>query len=96
MLWRQVQALVQASRGEHVQAEQLAREAVAIGERTDALNFQGAALCDLAEVLQSTGSTDEAAAALAQALDRYERKGNLVMVDRTRTRLAELRTTAPR
>jgi tetratricopeptide (TPR) repeat protein len=96
MLWRQVQALVQASRGEHVQAEQLAREAVAIGEQTDALNFQGDALCDLAEVLQSAGSTDEAAATLAQAFDRYERKGNLVMADRTRTRLAELRTTAPR
>jgi tetratricopeptide (TPR) repeat protein len=95
MLWRQVQALVQASRGEHVQAEQLAREAVAIGEQTDALNFQGDALCDLAEVLQSAGSTDEAAATLAQAIDRYERKGNLVMVDRTRTRLAELRATAP-
>jgi hypothetical protein len=96
MLRRQVQALVQASRGEHVEAEQLAREAVAIGEQTDALNFQGDALCDLAEVLQSAGSPDEATATLAQAFDRYERKGNLVMADRTRTRLAELRTTAPR
>ncbi|TMK78621.1 MAG: hypothetical protein E6G45_06175 [Actinobacteria bacterium] len=96
MLWRQVQALVQASRGEHAQAEQLAREAVAIGEQTDALNFQAAALCDLAEVLQSAGSTDGAAATLAQALDRYERKANLVMADRTRTRLAELRASAPR
>jgi hypothetical protein len=51
MLWRQVQARVDAQRGEHAQAERLAREAVAIGERTDALNSQGDALCDLAEVL---------------------------------------------
>ena len=51
MLWRQVQALVHAHRGEHAEAERLAREAVAIAERTDALNHQGDALCDLAEVL---------------------------------------------
>ena len=38
-------------RGEHAEAERLAREAVAIAERTDALNCQGDALCDLAEVL---------------------------------------------
>ena len=51
MLWRQVQALVHAHRGEHAEAERLAREAVAIAERTDGLNQQGDALCDLAEVL---------------------------------------------
>ena len=50
------------------------REAVAIAERTDGLNYQGDALCDLAEVLQAAGRTDEAAEALEQALDRYERK----------------------
>ena len=63
-LWRQVQALVHASRGEHVEAEALAREAVAMMERSDALNFQGDALRDLAEVLQAAGRSDEAAATL--------------------------------
>ena len=57
MLWRQVQARVHAHRGEHAEAERLAREAVAIAERTDALNFQGDALCDLAEVLAAAGRT---------------------------------------
>ena len=39
-----------------------------------------------------SGKTGEATAALEQALDRYERKGNLVMARRTRDRLADLPT----
>ena len=89
-LWRQVQALVHASRGQHVEAETLAREAVAIMDRTDALNIQGDALCDLAEVLNAAGRNNEAAATLSQALDRYERKNNLAMTAQVRDRLAEL------
>jgi len=88
-LWRQVQALVNARRGQHTQAEQLAREAVAITERTDALNWQGDALCDLADVLHAAGQSDEAAAALAQALERYVQKKNLAMSAQVRERLAE-------
>ena len=87
MLWRQVRAKVLARRGEHAEAERLAREAVAIGEGTDMLNMQGDANADLAEVLLLGGKAGEAAAALEQALDRYERKGNLVMAGRTRDRL---------
>ncbi len=89
-LWRQVQARVLAHRGQHTDAEKLAREAVEIIERTDGLNFQGSAFSDLAEVLTAAGRSDEAAAALAQALDRYERKRNLAMARRVRERLAEL------
>src|SRR6266545_718511 len=94
-LWRQVQALVDARRGQHHEAEQLAREAVAISERTDALNMQGDALCDLAEVLHAAGQGDEAAA-LAQALQRYEQKKNLALSAQVRDRLAELQDAAPR
>jgi tetratricopeptide (TPR) repeat protein len=88
MVWRQAQALVHASRGEHSQAKQLAREAVAMGEATDALDQQGDALCDLAEVLRSAGHTEESAAALKQALERYERKHNAVMARNVRAQLA--------
>jgi tetratricopeptide (TPR) repeat protein len=95
MLWRQVQALVHAHRGEHVEAKRLAREAVEIAERTDALNYQGDALCDLAEVLAAAGRGDEAATALQQALDRYERKKNLAMVAQVRAKLGQLRKAAP-
>ena len=77
MVWRQVRAKVLARRGEHAEAERLAREAVAIGEGTDSLIGQGDAYADLAEVLLLAGKPDEAAAALQQALDRYERKGHL-------------------
>jgi tetratricopeptide (TPR) repeat protein len=86
--WRQVQALVHANRDQVEQAEALVREAVEIIEATDGLNYQGDAFCDLAEVLRAAGRTDEATAALEQALERYERKGNVVMAERTRARLA--------
>ena len=52
------------------------------------LNMQGDANADLAEVLLLGGKNGEATAALEHALDRYERKGNLVMARRTRDRLA--------
>ena len=78
LLWRQVRAKVLARRGEHAEAERLAHEAVAIGDATDYLNGQGDAYADLAEVLLLGGKRDDAAAALEQALERYERKGNLV------------------
>jgi len=87
MLWRQVQALVLSQRGQHEEAERLAREAVAIGERTDALVWQGDALCDLAGVLERAGGPQDAAAVLEQALERYERKGNVAMVTQARQRL---------
>ena len=94
MLWRQVQARVDAHRGKHDSAERLAREAVAIGEGTDALNIQGDALSDLAEVLTAAGCTEAAAVALEQALERYERKKNLAMVTQVTPKLRELRRTA--
>jgi len=96
MLWRQVMAKVLARRGESAEAERLAREAVAISGKTDALVEQGNAYADLAEVLSLAGRREEAAAALGHALERYERKGNLVSAQRARTRLAELLDKAPR
>jgi tetratricopeptide (TPR) repeat protein len=91
MLWRQVRAKVLARRGQGVEAERLAREAIALCEPTDMLNVQAAAYADLGEVLALAGRRDEAAAALEDALARYERKGNVVMAGRTRERLADLR-----
>jgi class 3 adenylate cyclase/tetratricopeptide (TPR) repeat protein len=89
-LWRQVQARVLAHRGRQSEAETLAREAVAIVERTDGLNFQGDALRNLAEILVAGGREDEVAAVLVQALDRYERKRNVAMARQVRARVAEL------
>jgi class 3 adenylate cyclase/tetratricopeptide (TPR) repeat protein len=90
MLWRQVRAKVLARRGEHAEAERLAREAVATGEETDMLDAQGDTYADLGEVLSRADRRKEAAEALEQALARYKRKGNLVMAGRTREHLASL------
>jgi tetratricopeptide (TPR) repeat protein len=94
-MWRQAQALVLAHRGEHAEAERLAREAVAIMEQTDSLNLQGDTLRDLAEVLHAAGRAEEAAATLVDALDRYERKRNLPMARQVREQLSDLQASAP-
>ena len=87
---RQVRAKVLARRGEYAAAARLAREAVATGDATDHLDGQGDSYADLAEVLLLASKTPEAAAALEQALDRYQRKGNLVSARRVQARLAKL------
>jgi tetratricopeptide (TPR) repeat protein len=95
-LWRQANARVQARRGEHAEAERIAREAVAIGDGTDDLNGQGDACADLAEVLALGGRPDDAAAAFEQALARYVRKGNLVSAQRVRARIVDHQSAVPR
>jgi class 3 adenylate cyclase/tetratricopeptide (TPR) repeat protein len=92
-LWRVALAHVHSSRGQHAEAERLAREAVAVMEPTDGLTEQGDVFVDLAEVLEAAGRVEEARIELEQALDRYERKKNLVMAERVREKLA---TTAAR
>jgi tetratricopeptide (TPR) repeat protein len=83
-------ALALAHRGEHAEAESLAREAVAIAAESDALDWQGDTLYDLAEVLIEAGRPQEAAETLEEALERYSRKQILVMAARVRDRLAAL------
>jgi hypothetical protein len=92
VVWRSVRARVLAQRGEHREADRLAPEAVALGEGTDMLNLQGSACADLAEVLAPAGSPEGAADALEQSLARYQRKDNIVMVERVRGRLAEMQS----
>jgi tetratricopeptide (TPR) repeat protein len=73
----------------------LADRAVAIAQTTDQLNFHAEVLRDRADVFALAGRHDpDAARDLEQALELYAQKGNLVMAERTRSRLAEL--TAPR
>lgn len=93
-MWRQTKALVLSHRGEHGEAERVAREAVAYSELSDALTQHGDALWDLGEVLAAAGKRDEAIAALEEALEKYERKRNLAMVAQVEPRLAELRSSA--
>jgi hypothetical protein len=89
-LWRRVSALVHAERDELAEGERLAREAVAEARESDSPQMQAAALADLAEVLQTADRTAEAAAALRESLELYERKGIVPLVRRTRERLDAL------
>jgi class 3 adenylate cyclase/tetratricopeptide (TPR) repeat protein len=95
-LSRQVRAKVLAARGRHAEAEEVAREAIALAGATDLLNVQADGYSDLGDVLALGGKTDQAGTTLRQALGRYERKGNIVMAERTRLRLAEVEATGPR
>jgi class 3 adenylate cyclase/tetratricopeptide (TPR) repeat protein len=88
--WRQTQALVYSARGEHAEAERLGRAAVDLSLRSDSPWRRGEALCDLAEVLAAAGRRDEAAAALQEAVEVYERKPIIPLARRTRERLAAL------
>jgi tetratricopeptide (TPR) repeat protein len=94
VLWRQVEAKLHARRGEPLEAERLAREAVSIVARTQMLNAQADAYADLAEVLALAGKADAAREALHEAVERYMRKENLVGAERARARLAELERAA--
>ena len=91
MVWRQVRAKLLARGGDLAEAEQFALEAIARGADTDALDRQGDAYADLAEVLILAGRRDDAAAALSRALERYERKENLASARRVRSQAYELR-----
>jgi tetratricopeptide (TPR) repeat protein len=90
MLWRQAKAKVLAKADQRVDAERLARDAVAIGEATDMLDMQGDGYADLGEVLALAGRPEEAAGALEEALRRYEEKGNVTSARRTQARLSDL------
>jgi class 3 adenylate cyclase len=52
------------------------------------LILRGDALLALAEVLESSGTTDEARARRLEALELYERKGSVPRAERTRALLA--------
>ena len=76
VLWRSARAKIRARRGEHAEAEALARQAVAVAERTDLLNTHGDTLADLGEVVALAGRPAEAVTVYEQAAEIFERKGN--------------------
>ena len=91
MLWRQVRAKVLARRGEHAEAERLARDAVAMGDETESLNGREMRTPISRRCCCSPAGATKRSPRSRQALERYERKGNLVSAQRARARLAELR-----
>ena len=88
--WRGTRAKVLARRGEIESAVALVDEAVALAADTDYLNLQADARTDLAEVLTLAGRIGDAASRSREALELYERKGNIVSAARVRASLADL------
>jgi tetratricopeptide (TPR) repeat protein len=89
-LWRGARSMVLARRGELDGAELLAREAVRVIDGGELVLTRATARIDLAEVLRLAGKPDEAAAALREAVGLYERKGAVVLAERTRALLSEV------
>jgi ATP/maltotriose-dependent transcriptional regulator MalT len=83
-LWRAARALVMVSRDRHSEAERLAREAVGLAP-AEMPNLRADLLMDLAGVLLSAGQRARAQPVIAEAVERYERKGNLVSAARARS-----------
>jgi tetratricopeptide (TPR) repeat protein len=86
---RVIRAQLLLAQGRADEAERLVRGAVALAADTDELDLQAEGEVVLAEALRTVGRLDEAAAALDEALRRYEEKGNLVSAGRVRATLAE-------
>jgi tetratricopeptide (TPR) repeat protein len=90
ILWRTTRAQTLAHAGDFGAAEALAREAVAFAAESDFLDSHADALTTLAEVRCLARRPDGAAADLEEAIQLYERKGNVASAARTRTKLEQL------
>jgi tetratricopeptide (TPR) repeat protein len=87
---RAARAKVLARVGRVEEAEELGRDAVERGRKTDFLVMRADALCDLADVLQHAGRANEAVPLLDEALHLYETKGNTVTARRVKEALSTL------
>lgn len=70
-------ARILADRSRYREAEELARSAAALAAQSDFLNDHADTLLELSHVLAAAGQVSEAHSAATQALDLYQRKGNL-------------------
>jgi len=70
-------ARILADRGRYREAEELARSAAAVAAQTDLLSEHADTLLELSHVLTASGQVPEAHSVAAEALELYQRKGNL-------------------
>ncbi|MFT5444155.1 MAG: class 3 adenylate cyclase/tetratricopeptide (TPR) repeat protein, partial [Myxococcota bacterium] len=80
--WRGVRAEALAKRGEHGEAIELAKAAVAIASSTDALLYHADACMALAAALRAAGRRSEASAEEHRAVELWESKGATLLVER--------------
>ena len=74
--WRAIRAPIIARAGELSLAEDLARSAVEMAGRTEAIVLQAETLSELAAVLRIAGRHDEARQCIGEAISLFEAKGN--------------------
>src|SRR5262249_20024879 len=86
-LWRSAKALILTQRGEHADAEAIARAAVDLLRQTDGLAQIADAVVVHASVLGEQGDAGGRTDALREAADLYARKGNVVSERATRRAL---------
>jgi predicted ATPase/DNA-binding SARP family transcriptional activator len=72
-----VYARILADRGHYHEAEKLARSATALAAQTDLVSHHADTLLALSHVLAAAGQVPEAHSVATQALNLYQRKGNL-------------------
>jgi predicted ATPase len=89
ILWRSVRARVLSRRAQIHKAEALAREAVALAQSTDFINYRADALLDLSHVLKASRRVDEAVACASEGLQLYQLKENIVSASATRLWLGD-------
>jgi class 3 adenylate cyclase/tetratricopeptide (TPR) repeat protein len=87
---RGVLAKILARDGDYEAAQAMARESVAFFEQTEFVVDHGNALMDLGEVLQRAGRASDAHAVVSDAIDLFDRKGDIVSAGKAR-RLLQLR-----
>jgi len=84
-------ATVLARRGDATEAVRLAQEAVELLGSTELFVLHADALLKLAGVLAMVGRTDDAFPVFTEAIAAYDTKENLVMSERARAQLSDLR-----
>ena len=90
--WRAAQAKVLADRDEPSEAETLAREAVSVIDQTDYIKSRGDARMSLAYVLRRAGRAQDAATVLREALELFERKGDIADSSKARAEREDVST----
>ena len=92
---RAIEAKLLARAEKFDEAETRAREAIELVDRSDELDTQANVRLGLVEVYRLAGRNDDAVAALDNAIERFERKGNVVMTERTHALREELSARRP-
>lgn len=88
--WRAIRAPILARAGDLLQAEEMARSAVDMAHRTEAIVLQGETLLELAAVLHIAGKTEDARKYYGDALAAFEQKGNVTAAETVRAKLSTL------